>query len=290
MREGANRSDRSRRAPLIGSVTPADILLASILVLVLGLWVVTRTTDNREGGRHAHPPGEQGGVIVSLGDDRYHAEALIEAGGMIRLIMLGATTDQLIDVEDQQLVGYVRGIDNEVTRVELRADPQPGDTAGRTSQFVGELPQALRDRALHVTVTSLRIKGERYRVGFAWPDDRDGHDDTHQQLAMPSKVEDDAERQLYLEPAGAYSAADIVANGSLTASQAYSGFQAEHDLDPQAGDRLCPITQTKANATCVWVIAGEQYTFCCPPCIDEFVSLAKRAPDDIQPPEAYVKE
>jgi YHS domain-containing protein len=38
------------------------------------------------------------------------------------------------------------------------------------------------------------------------------------------------------------------------------------------------------------VIGGKTYEFCCPPCIDEFVILAKEDPDRVLPPEAYVQE
>lgn len=106
---------------------------------------------------------------------------------------------------------------------------------------------------------------------------------------MPDKVVDAAERQLYLQPGGLYTAEDIEANGRRTASQKFIGFRAQHDFNPQPGDQICPITQTKANGSCDWVIGGRRYTFCCPPCIDEFVALAKRAPDQIRAPEAYVK-
>jgi hypothetical protein len=41
---------------------------------------------------------------------------------------------------------------------------------------------------------------------------------------------------------------------------------------------------------CSWIIGGQKYTFCCPPCIDEFVKLAKADPTKILPPEKYRKE
>ncbi len=115
-----------------------------------------------------------------------------------------------------------------------------------------------------------------------WPDE------SHQP-SMPTKVEDEAERQLYLEPGGLYTAADIAANGGLTASQKFAGFKPSHDFDPQPGDLLCPVTRTKANPACEWTIDGRQYTFCCPPCVDEFLELAKRDPQQVQDPEKYVK-
>ena len=83
-------------------------------------------------------------------------------------------------------------------------------------------------------------------------------------------------------------AADIAANGQATASQRYAGFQAKHDTNPQPGDLLCPITGTKANPRCSWVINGAEYFFCCPPCIDEFVRLAKQG-QSLPSPDRLVK-
>jgi hypothetical protein len=57
----------------------------------------------------------------------------------------------------------------------------------------------------------------------------------------------------------------------------------------KAGDRLCPITCTVASPKFARTGAGKQYLLCCPPCIDEFVRLAKEKPDSVRPPEAYVK-
>ena len=128
-------------------------------------------------------------------------------------------------------------------------------------------------------------------VGF-WIYTRAMPPDAEEQLhtpAMPAKIEDAAERRLYLEPEGLYTAADIEANGRMTASEKFARFRAQHDANPQPGDQLCPISQTKANPECDWVIGGQRYTFCCPPCIDEFLQTAKRRPELIQPPETYVR-
>ena len=35
---------------------------------------------------------------------------------------------------------------------------------------------------------------------------------------------------------------------------------------------------------------GKTYEFCCPPCVDEFVRMAKETPDQIKAPEMYVKK
>lgn len=38
---------------------------------------------------HAHKPGDHGGIIVEIGRDNYHAEAVFEKGGVLRLYTLG---------------------------------------------------------------------------------------------------------------------------------------------------------------------------------------------------------
>ncbi len=107
---------------------------------------------------------------------------------------------------------------------------------------------------------------------------------------MPRKITDAAERELYLTPGGKFTAADILANGSMTASQKYRAFHSMHDMNPAAGDTICPITHTKANPKCTWVVGGKHYMFCCPPCIDEFVKLAKEHPEQIQDPTDYAQK
>jgi hypothetical protein len=107
-------------------------------------------------------------------------------------------------------------------------------------------------------------------------------------LAMPAALLNEEERKLFLTPRGKYAAADIAANGGQIPSDKFRGFRATHDARPQPGDRVCPITRTKANSACTWVVNGQTYEFCCPPCIAEFVRMAEQSPDDILPAEAYI--
>lgn len=108
-------------------------------------------------------------------------------------------------------------------------------------------------------------------------------------VAMPPKVDMEQERELFLTPGGLYTAADIAANGGRTSSEAFAGFQAKHDRNPQPGDPLCPITGTKANPACAWIVGGREYLFCCPPCVDEWVRIARERPEDIRLPEEFVQ-
>lgn len=233
---------------------------------------------------HEHKPGAHGGIIVSLGRDSYHVEAIVTAEGELRLYMLGSDETRVHYTDVQELTAYVRPAEGsgDSQSVTVKASPQPGDSNGKTSLFVGQLPQSLVGQAVNVTIPNIAIGGERFRLGFTTL--QEDHS-----AEMPVKVADDAERELYLQPGGKYTEADIEANGKLTASQKFAGFKAAHDLNPKAGDKICPITLTKANAKCSWVIDGQVYEFCCPPCIDEFVKLAKNEPEKLKKPGEYVK-
>ncbi len=102
--------------------------------------------------------------------------------------------------------------------------------------------------------------------------------------AAPSK-----ERLLYLTPGGAYTAEDIKANGNQLPAQKFRGVKVNHDLKPAVGDRICPVTLTKANPGYAWTIGGKVYLFCCPPCLEEFLTKAKEDPASLLPPDHYIK-
>lgn len=233
---------------------------------------------------HGHQAGAHGGMIVSLGRDSYHVEAIVTDKGEIRLYTLGNDESRIQDVEVQDLVAYVKpegGADS--TSIDVKPQPQPGDAPGKASLFVGQLPSELIGKNIDVTIPNITIGGERFRLGFTNKSDEHGKEE------MPGKVSNEAERELYLTPGGAYTQADIEANGNVTVSQKFATFMAAHDLHPKIGDKICPITLTKANPKCSWIVGGKTYEFCCPPCVDEFVKLAKSKPEDVKQPEFYVK-
>ena len=278
----------------------AAVALASVaLIYVAGcnnatpeLTPATRPAPTREAkapeakqdAEHGHKPGAHGGIMVEIGRDNYHAEAIFEKGGTLRLYMLGKDEAKVQEVERQELTAYAKaeGGTDSATFV-LKAAPQPGDAEGKTSMFIGTLPKELHGKRVEVTIPSIRIAGERFRIGFkSFAETHDG--------AMPTASEGDEARQLYLVPGGIYTAADIQANGNMTAAQKFAGKMARHDMKPKPGDKICPVTYTKANPEFTWVVAGKTYEFCCPPCVDEFVGWAKGQPDQIKEPHEYVKK
>lgn len=242
---------------------------------------VTARTGEEE---HPHKPGSHGGIIIPIGSDSYHAEAVIEKGGDFRLLMLGKDETRIQEIDVQPVKAYIRAVgDPDATPVDLAAVPQDGDGPDKTSQFVGQLPESLRGRQLDVTIPNIRIAGERFRVGFTTVTE------SHEE-AMPPNLPDDEERTLYLTPGGKYTESDIKANGNMTATQKFKGIASSHDMFPKEGDRICPITKTRANPDFTWILDGKPYQFCCPPCVDEFVRFAKEHPDEIKNPDTYIKE
>ena len=99
-----------------------------------------------------------------------------------------------------------------------------------------------------------------------------------------------ADKKLFLSPDGLYTASDIAANGNTSPYQKYADVIPMHDAKVNPGDPVCPISETKPNARLPWVIGGRTYTFCCPPCIGEFVTKAKSNPAVIKSPQEYIKK
>lgn len=235
---------------------------------------------------HGHIPGAHGGIMISLGRDSYHVEAVIDSAGAVRLYTLGKDESRVIDVESQTLKGFVKAEgDADSKPISFEASPQDGDSPGKTSLFMGQLPQELVGRKLDVTIPNIRIDGERFRLGFV--SGQESHDESSD---MPAKVANEAERELYLTPGGRYTVADIEANGNMTASQKFKGMKSEHDMKPEVGDMLCPISGTKANSKFTWIIDGKPYEFCCPPCVDEFLASAKESTDPLPDPDSFIKK
>jgi YHS domain-containing protein len=255
------------------------VSLAVVLVLV-GLYVALNFFHDKD---HAHKPAPHGGVIVLVGDDEnghYHVEAVVEKGGLLKLYTFGGEVDQVLEVDAQTLTAHVkceRG--GKTVAVELMPVPQPGDAEGKTSQFVGKLAEELRGKRLAVSVPGIVIGGKHFALDFAAGGPH-GH---------AADVPAEEEEKLFLTPGGKYTEADIRANGNTTASAKYKRFKANHDVKPRPAEKICPVTRTKANPNCIWLVGGKTYEFCCPPCIDEFVRRAKTQPDLIREPDFFVK-
>lgn len=236
---------------------------------------------------HPHIPGAHGGIIVPIGADSYHAEAVVEKSGSLRLLLLGKDESRIQEVDIQPIKAFIKATnETDAAPIELVAVPQDGDAEGKTSQFVGQLPEAVLGKPIDVTIPNLRIGGERFRVGFSTAVEANTaqHD-----AAMPASISTVEEQDLYLTPGGKYTEADIKANGNVIASKKFKGMMSAHNMNPEKGERICPVTLTKSNPKFTWVINGKPYEFCCPPCVDEYVRMAKENPEQLKDPDQFIK-
>lgn len=241
-----------------------------------------KKASRHEDEEHAHAKG-----IVTMGD--YHAKLLVENGGSLKLFILGKDESKVAAIEAQEVAGYLKAEqDMEAVRITLKPDPQAGDPQGKTSQFTGSVPENLHGQPLIATF-QLTIAGERYRPEFRTGEkNHAGHDGMPEGIARGEGVSDE-ERQHYLTPGGIYTTADIKANGDTIPSDKFKGMRWKHGK-AKAGDKLCPVTDNKADPTCSWVVNGKKYEFCCPPCLDKFIDWAKNEPEQIKEPGMYVKK
>ncbi|MBI1832083.1 MAG: hypothetical protein HYR84_11605 [Planctomycetes bacterium] len=93
---------------------------------------------------------------------------------------------------------------------------------------------------------------------------------------------------LFLTPGGIYTAADIKANGNTTPDVKLKGIRAKHAKDLNVGDRICPITEKKAQAEIAWIVNGQTYQFCCQPCVENFIEWAHNDTAKVKTASDYV--
>lgn len=96
------------------------------------------------------------------------------------------------------------------------------------------------------------------------------------------------EADVFSSPGGLYTQEDIRKNGSLSPQEKFKGIVSVHDMSPTKGTLICPITKTKANNQFYWWVGGKKYTFCCPPCIEEWVLKAKKGKESLPEPETFL--
>ena len=227
-------------------------------------------------GEHPHEVGPHGGIVVAIDheDPHYHAEVLVKKSGRIHLFLFGKETRDIVEVREQLLIGRVRRHgDVETTSLILRPAGKPGDAKTKTSQFVGRLSPQLLEYDLSVSIEKIEIEGRSFSFQFAL-----------QERPGAKKQAIESERSVIFTPGGRYTAADVAVAGKTLPWDRFQSVKVVHDLRPNAGDILCPVTRAKADDRISWHVNGNRYLFCCPACILEFVEWAHSNPDNLIEP------
>jgi hypothetical protein len=263
---------------LIVGILIFGISLGSMLMVTGVLGIINAIHKPKESrpvvtSEHEHKMGKHGGIITSLGaDDKYHLETYIDAKGNITIFTLDANENSFW-AYNQEITAFIKTNNNETSSIIL----SPRHYNEYMDCLYGQIPLNFEQVTI---IFNINFGKDRYRVVI-----------NHDALKMPeSDLSGEEERKLFLTPGGIYTEEDIKANGSTVPSVKFKGFKAKHDANPKKGDRICPVTFTLANKMCTWIVQGEEYQFCCPPCLGNFIELAKQHPEQVKHSHEYIKE
>ena len=292
---GALVSQYERRRKLFldeRRVKAGTLLTTAGVVLLLWRLAAPPPMGAASAGTWHQDKPQHGGQIQAAGEN--HLEAVVGPSGAVTLYVMGITEALPFPLARTTLWGHAQSADAAASPVMLHAAPLQGEPQGQSSVFVGEVAPGLAGKPIHLTV-SVPLAGADRPLTFdispgAAPSvaAAPAHDTAATRVvALPVTPEEHA---LFLKPGGAYTAADIAANGGVTPEQKFQGMMADHHLHPKKGTYTCPITMTQANPKFAWIVGGKKYLFCCPPCITEFVKTAKKDPKSLKAPADYIQQ
>lgn len=249
------------------------VVFGSAAVAALALLILLQTWPF---GDHAHTAGTHGGTVHTLDGSRHlHAEIVVGPTGAIQVYPLGETPDEPLAFEGKSVVAELRA-DGDAEPSELVLHPDATAAPGvPVPRLVGKLPPNFLGRKLTLAATGLAIQGEPYAFSFDWRSELPA--------AELDRLVAQEQQDIYLRPAGRYTDDDIAANGRATAAETFRGTKAAHGRHDAKGDALCPTARLPADRRFAWVVGGKKLHFCCPQCIDEFVTRVKQHPESFPP-------
>lgn len=126
-------------------------------------------TEKAGPAEHEHPTaGPNGGELIELGDEEYHAELLHdESSGDVTIFILDASAKNYVLLEAAELTINLKH-DGQAEQHKLQAIPQEGEPAGKSSRFVAkgnrELSEAIEhedaNARLQVTIADKAYSGK----------------------------------------------------------------------------------------------------------------------------------
>ncbi len=231
-------------------------------------------------GKHADEHGETGPHGGPLAEwEEFHAEFTVDhPTKLVAVYILDDKAKRAPEVEAAKFTKVKLKIVGEKPEVavDLTHDAKKSGKDGiaftGTHEFFG------KERAFEGTVSAIFDGKAKLENNFKYEPKKDAGD----------KKKTVSRSELYRTPGGIYTAADIKANGELAPKEKFKKV-VHRDEEVKPGDKICPISDNKANPECFWIVNGQRYEFCCPPCVDSFLKLAHEEPAKVKDAAAYVK-
>jgi hypothetical protein len=238
------------------------------------------------GDDHDHGPGPHGGTIIEFG--QWHGEFTVNHKSQETTIyILGEDAKTAVPVKADTLLLSIK---DPQFQVELKAVPVDGEPKGMSSRYIGKHEKLGKEQEFAGTLSG-EIDGTPYAGDFK--EKLQSHDHKHDKKesskSSPKPETDAREAKVFLTSGGIYTRADIEKNGHTVPSIKFKGVFWSHDDNLKVGDKICPVTDNKADPQCSWWVDGKKYEFCCPPCLEKFVKWAKESPEKVKAPGDYVK-
>ncbi len=214
--------------------------------------------------------GPHGGPCAEWGNEDFHAEFIVDAGKkQVTVYILDGTAKVAPKIDAAKIT--------EMKLTIIAKPPVPLD--------LKHDPKESGDKGIAFSATNDAFaKPDGMKVNISGKvDDKPYSGDV--EYKAPKKT-----ANLYLTPGGIYTVADIKANGNMTPAEKFKGKKFAHRKDLNPGDKVCPVTDKKANAECAWIVNGQRYEFCCQPCLDDFIDWAHHDPKQIKDAGEYVRK
>jgi hypothetical protein len=217
--------------------------------------------------------GPHGGPLVEW-EEVYHAEVTIDHPNKTAIVYILDDKAKLAPKIDAAKITKVKlSLTNvkPIVTIDLTHDAKKSDDKGIA--FTGTHEHFAKPSELNGQIDGT-VDGKPYGDAFTYkPTDK-----TKAALL----------KEMYLKPGGIYTLADVKANGNTVPEEKFKGKTWEHADDLKVGDKVCPVTKNKAETECAWIVQGQTYEFCCPPCLDKFIGWAHHQPEKIKDTKEYV--
>ncbi len=139
------------------------------------------TKTQAEADAHAHPSeGPHHGSLIELGQETYHAELVHdEKAGTVTIYLLDGPTAKTAVATDAPEVTINVKHDGKPEQFQLAAKPEAGDPEGKSSRFVSNDAELMKDLDEEHTEASLMVKieGKPYNGQISHSHDHAAHAD-----------------------------------------------------------------------------------------------------------------